>query len=88
MGLSDDLERLMTLSRHQIDAICADEALIPEYIERCRQMFDEHLVEYDAHVDGDDARAQFHWQEAVAWRETAGLLTVRVSSTVPQRRSA
>ncbi|MFT4088584.1 MAG: hypothetical protein QM658_15790 [Gordonia sp. (in: high G+C Gram-positive bacteria)] len=86
MGFSDELERLMTLSRHQIELVCADATQIPEFIVMCRERFDEHLVEYDEAREDDEA--QFHWQEAVAWRETSAMLTVMLDGDVAQRRSA
>ncbi|MFT4201074.1 hypothetical protein [Gordonia sp. (in: high G+C Gram-positive bacteria)] len=89
MGYSDELERLVTLSRRQIEVVCADETQIPEYIEMCRVKFDEHLVEFDDAHDDDDVEAQFHWQEAVAWRATAAVLTVMLDRTVlAHQRSA
>ncbi|GAB09086.1 hypothetical protein GOARA_027_00490 [Gordonia araii NBRC 100433] len=88
MGVSDELERLVTLSRRHIEQVCADETQIPEFIELCREKFDEHLVDYEENLDEDDVEAQHHWQEAVAWRETAAILTTMVSRTAAHRRSA
>ncbi|QKT08326.1 hypothetical protein HUN08_14810 [Gordonia sp. X0973] len=89
MGFSDELERLVTLSRHQIEVVCADETQLPEHIELCREQFDEHLAAFDAAQERDDVEADFHWQEAAAWRETAAILTVMVDRAAgATRRSA
>ena len=78
----------MTLDRDQIAQVCADSPHLPEFIGLCRDTFDEHLLAYDRWVDDDDMRAQFHWQEAVAWRETAALLTIMCDGASSQRRTA
>ncbi|HNP58869.1 MAG TPA: hypothetical protein PK331_14760 [Gordonia sp. (in: high G+C Gram-positive bacteria)] len=88
MGYSAELERLVTLSRHQIKTVCADESQIPGFIELCREKFDEHLAEYDDWLDDDENQAHLHWQEAVAWRETAALLTTMTQGPDTRRRSA
>ncbi|GED98706.1 hypothetical protein [Gordonia crocea] len=88
MGFSDELERLVTLNRHQIERVCTDATQIPEFIGLCRDKFDEHLLSYEALVDDDETQAQFHWQEAVAWRETSAVLTLMCDGALSQRRSA
>lgn len=88
MGYSAELERLVTLSRRQIEMVCADETQIPGFIELCRENFDEHLAEYDDWLDEDEDQANLHWQEAVAWRTTAALLTTMSQGPDARRRSA
>ena len=53
-----------------------------------REKFDEHLAEYDDWLDDDENQAHLHWQEAVAWRETAALLTTMTQGPDTRRRSA
>lgn len=88
MGYATELEQLVTLSRHQIKTVCADETQIPAFIELCREKFDEHLAEHDEWVDENEVQANLHWQEAVAWRVTAALLTTMAQQTGTRRRSA
>lgn len=93
--LRDDLERLMTLSRDQIEWACSDATALAELIEFG---FDE-VVELRETAElewcrGDTECAQHLEQEASAWNATVRLLRTalaesnRVSNTGRHRRTA
>lgn len=93
--LRDDLERLMTLSREQIEWACSETTALAELIEFG---FDE-VVELRENAElewlrGDSECAQHLEQEASAWNATVRLLRTaladagRSSSTGRHRRTA
>ncbi|MEP9390940.1 hypothetical protein ABLE92_21095 [Gordonia sp. VNQ95] len=84
MRLRSELELLATLDAATIGALCADHTLIPAVITDC---LDESWECDDladaAQAAGDDDLADFHRQEAAAWRATARVLR----SATPEIRS-
>ena len=87
MGYSAELERLVTLSRHQIKTVCADESQIASS-SCCREEFDEHLAEYDDWLDDDETKHTCTGGRRSRGAETAALLTTMTRGPDTRRRSA